>query len=163
MSHELRLRLPGPLHQQLQALAEETDQALTRTALQLLTNALHTPPRKGRLPAASPATSQAGSPQKRALCLLPAPLPDQEIAPATWQAIVALHGRYPRQLENLKTGWWKHPSHAETLTALANWRAELDTTPDHLQELAYQHQLDTYAHRLREDPGGTADRWDPTT
>jgi non-ribosomal peptide synthetase component E (peptide arylation enzyme) len=80
---------------------------------------------------------------------------------ATWQAILALHARYPRQLERLKDGWWEDNSHAETLTALASWRAELDATPDHRQELSYQHQLHSYASQLRSEPGGTASLWKP--
>ena len=43
-----------------------------------------------------------------------------------WGAVVALHGRYPTQLQALKDKWWKDDSQTETLCALAAWRAELD-------------------------------------
>ncbi len=40
--------------------------------------------------------------------------------------VVALHRRYPRQLQGVKTGWWTDDSQTETLCALAVWRAEID-------------------------------------
>jgi hypothetical protein len=53
---------------------------------------------------------------------------DAEWRQQMWGAIVALHGRYPTQLEALKDKWWKDDSQTETLCALAVWRAELDDT-----------------------------------
>ncbi len=64
-----------------------------------------------------------------------------------WGSIVALHGRYPRHLEHLKDGWWDDEATAETLCALAVWRAEIDQHGrDPREELAFHHQLADYAH-----------------
>jgi hypothetical protein len=68
-----------------------------------------------------------------------------------WGQVVALHGRYPRQLENLKDGWWTDEAQTETLCALAVWRAEIDDAGQHpREELAFHHQLTDYAHTLRQ-------------
>lgn len=123
----------------------------------LLTHALAKAARRGRLP-----TLAADVPVAvRVLPTVLASRPDEQIPGATWQAIVALHARYPMELGRLRMGWWNENSHIETLTALAAWRAQLDSAPDHLQELAYQHQLQSYAQRLRSEPGGTANTWTP--
>ncbi len=79
-----------------------------------------------------------------------------------WGAIVALHGRYPRHLQDVKTGWWEDESQAETLCALAIWRAEIDKTgQDPREELAFQRQLTEYAHTLRQQGGGVEMAWTP--
>jgi hypothetical protein len=36
-----------------------------------------------------------------------------------WGQVVVLHGRYPRQLQDVKNGWWTDDSQTETLCALA--------------------------------------------
>src|SRR5450759_5821892 len=57
-----------------------------------------------------------------------------------WGAIVALHGRYPRHLENLKDRWWTDEAHTETLCALAVWRAEIDDKGENPREaVSYTH------------------------
>jgi hypothetical protein len=53
---------------------------------------------------------------------------DEQWRREMWGAIVALHGRYPVQLEALKDRWWTDEFTTETLCALAVWRAELDDT-----------------------------------
>jgi hypothetical protein len=79
-----------------------------------------------------------------------------------WGAIVALRGRYPEQLQALKDKWWTDESTAETLGALAVWRAELDETrKDPRDELAFQTQINDYAHRLRQKGGGVTKTWKP--
>lgn len=80
----------------------------------------------------------------------------------TWGAIVALHGRYPRQLEHLKDGWWNDEATTETLGALAAWRSEIDNAGrDPREEIAFQHQLADYAHVLRQQGGGVSETWIP--
>lgn len=44
---------------------------------------------------------------------------DHEWRQQMWGAIVALHGRYPEQLEALNDKWWKDDSQTEPLCALA--------------------------------------------
>jgi hypothetical protein len=79
-----------------------------------------------------------------------------------WGAIVALHGRYPRQLGALKDEWWTDESHTETLCALAVWRAEIDdTAQDPREALAFHAQLADYAHALRQEGGGVTKAWKP--
>jgi hypothetical protein len=79
-----------------------------------------------------------------------------------WGAIVGLHGRYPRHLEHLHTGWWRDEAHTETLCALAIWRAEIDEAgEDPREELALQHQLAEYARTLRQQGGGVEMTWQP--
>jgi len=51
---------------------------------------------------------------------------DHEWRTEMWGQVVALHGRYPHHLENLKDKWWTNDAHTETLSALATWRAEID-------------------------------------
>jgi hypothetical protein len=77
-------------------------------------------------------------------------------------AIVALHGRYPEQLETLKDKWWSSESTTETLCALAVWRAELDDgCQDPREELAFQTQLADYSQLLRQQGGGVTKTWKP--
>jgi hypothetical protein len=79
-----------------------------------------------------------------------------------WGAIVALHGRYPRALANLKDDWWTDEQHVETLCALATWRSEIDDTgQDPRDELAFQTQLNDYAHTLRQEGSGVTKTWQP--
>ena len=79
-----------------------------------------------------------------------------------WGAIVALHGRYPDQLQALKDKWWTSDATTETLCALAVWRAELDDGgQDPREEIAFQHQLTDYTHLLRQQDGGATKEWKP--
>ncbi|MBA3807636.1 MAG: hypothetical protein H0X28_04455 [Solirubrobacterales bacterium] len=79
-----------------------------------------------------------------------------------WGAVVALHGRYPRHLEHLKTGWWNDEAHSETLCALATWRAQIDdNAQDPREELAFHHQLADYANTLRQLHGSVTTAWKP--
>jgi hypothetical protein len=61
-------------------------------------------------------------PDRRAPWLEPF-MGDPEWRSQMWSSIVAFHGRYPRELEHLKDGWW-HDTAVETLSALVvrrNW------------------------------------------
>jgi hypothetical protein len=79
-----------------------------------------------------------------------------------WGAIVELHGRYPRQLEALKEGWWLDEAHSETLCALAVWRAEIDDAGDDpREELSFQSHLVHYSATLRAQGGGVDAMWVP--
>jgi len=82
--------------------------------------------------------------------------------PETWGAIVALHGRYPRELGALKDGWWEDPAHLETLCALTVWRAQIDSYgQDPREELAFHAQLADYAQTLKAEGGGVERAWKP--
>jgi hypothetical protein len=73
-----------------------------------------------------------------------------------------LHDRYPRQLQDVKNGWWTEDSQTETLCALAVWRAEIDDAgQDPREELAFQAQIAHYAHTLRQQGGSVTKAWKP--
>jgi hypothetical protein len=79
-----------------------------------------------------------------------------------WGAIVGLHGRYPRHLDYLKDGWWEDEATAETLCAMAVWRAEIDQHGrDPREELTFHQQLADIAHTLRQQGGGVESTWKP--
>jgi len=87
---------------------------------------------------------------------------DGEWRQQMWGQVVALHGRYPLQLQALKDEWWTDESQTETLCALALWRAELDDTgQDPREELAFQNQLVDYTQLLRQQGGGVTKAWKP--
>ena len=63
---------------------------------------------------------------------------------------------------HLNTGWWTDESQTETLCALAVWRADIDDAgQDPREELAFHHQLDAYAQKLRQQGGGVERTWQP--
>jgi hypothetical protein len=71
-----------------------------------------------------------------------------------WAAILALHARYPRALAKLEHDWYEHPERAETLAALAVWRASIDAAAeDPREELAFQNALQQLARQLDQAPG----------
>jgi hypothetical protein len=160
MSHTLKLRVPDAAYLDLAAFAAAIDQTPTKTALQLFTHALANATKRGRLPPARIPAAPVEAPGPRP-SHIPAPIPGQEIPTETWEAIVALHARYRRELERLKDGWWEDNSQCETLAALASWRHQLDTTPDPREELSYQHQLQAFARHLQTQPGSTSSQWQP--
>lgn len=79
-----------------------------------------------------------------------------------WGSIVALYGRYPRELAHLKDGWWEDSSHLETLCALVAWRDWIDqVADDRRHELAFHVQLGDYSRELRQEGGGVTRAWVP--
>ena len=79
-----------------------------------------------------------------------------------WGQVAALHGRYPRALAHLKDQWWTDEQHTETLSALATWRSEIDDAGiDPREELAFQTQLNDYAHNLQQQNTGITKTWKP--
>jgi hypothetical protein len=161
MSQRLQIVLPGPVATQLHELAASAGEPLATLAGQILRNGVAQAAETGKVRALKPTTNRAGKTGERPRWLEPYggdPAWRQE----TWGAIVALHGRYPRQLEHLKEGWWTDEAQTETLCALATWRAEIDNNgQDPRVELAFHQQLADYAHTLRQQGGGVSDAWQP--
>jgi hypothetical protein len=161
MSRRLQIMFPDPLWAQLQELAAGAGEPLATPARQMVRDGVTLAAQSGkvRAPRASPTVD--GKAGGRPRWLEPYggdPTWRQEM----WGAIVALHGRYPRQLQDVKNGWWTDDSQTETLCALAVWRAEIDEAgQDPREEIAFQHQLDHYAHTLRQQGGGVAKAWTP--
>jgi hypothetical protein len=162
MSCRVQVVLPDPVATQLRELATAVGDPPSTLAGQMV--------RSGVADAASGGVVRPTKPRPR-----PLQTPGDQRAPwlepyggdhrwsrEMWGAIVALHGRYPVQLESLKDGWWNDESHAETLCALAVWRAEIDDGgEDPREELAFHAQLGNYARVLREQGGGVAKAWKP--
>ena len=79
-----------------------------------------------------------------------------------WGAIVALHARYPRQLEHLKHGWWDdEATDRDSLRPGRLARGDRRQGRDPREELAFHHQLADFAHTLRQQGGGVESTWQP--
>ncbi len=78
-------------------------------------------------------------------------------------AILALCARYPNEFARLENEWWRRPSRAETLAALAEWRNQLDHEgTDPREEIAFQARLAELQYALEHTPGIGADTFDPS-
>jgi hypothetical protein len=161
MSSRLQIVLPDPVWAQLQELAAGAGEPLATIARQMVRDGVASAAKSGRVrsPRASPTVN--GKAASRPRWLEPYggdPAWRQDM----WGAIVTLHSRYPRQLQDVKTGWWTDASQTETLCALATWRADIDDTGhDPREELTFQHQIAHYAHTLRQQGGSVTNAWQP--
>jgi hypothetical protein len=162
MSQRIQVVLPDPATQQLRELAAAADTPPSTLAAQLVHNGLAQAAKDGKVrPLRSAPVLVGHKGSERAPWLEPYG-GDSQWRKEMWGAVVALHGRYPKQLETLKDKWWKDESQTEILCALATWRAELDDTgQDPREELAFQNQLADYAQVLRQQGGGVTKTWKP--
>jgi hypothetical protein len=161
MSRRLQIVLPDPIAIQLQELAASAGEPTATRAAQILRNGVAFAAKSGKVKADRPAPTVVGEAGGRPRWLEPYG-GDSNWRREMWGAVVALHGRYPRHLQDVKTGWWEDESQAETLCALAVWRAEIDDAgQDPREELAFHHQLADYAHTLRQQGGGVEKHWQP--
>ena len=161
MSRKLQIVLPDPLARELQELAGAAGEPLAAVARRILRDGLAAAANGGKMRASGSRQQRAGRGSDRPRWLEPyggAPDWRREM----WGAVVALHARYPRHLQDLKTGWWTDESETETLCALSVWRADIDDAGhDPREELAFQQQLADYAHTLRQQGGGVQKTWRP--
>jgi hypothetical protein len=163
LSRRLKITLPEPLAAELERTAEATGEPMSRVAAQAIRE------RFGGLVADAPllarAPAQKGVPRQQGTSRAPWLDPyggDPQWRSTMWGAIVALHGRYPRHLENLREGWWNDEAQTELLGALAVWRDEIDDAGrDPREELAFHHQLEDFSHILRQAGGGVESIWKP--
>ncbi len=163
MSQRRQVVLPDPIDQQLRELAAGADMPPSTLAAQLIQAGVATAAKDGKVRQLRPAPVLVGARGggERPPWLEPYG-GDQQWRREMWGAIVALHGRYPVQLEPLKDKWWTDDFTTETLCALAVWRAELDESgPDPRDELAFKNQLTDYSQLLRQQSGGTTKQWKP--
>lgn len=161
MSRRLQIVLPDPAAAQLHKLAVASGQPVATLAGQMVRNELALAAKEGHIRSlrCAPGTVSSGGERGRWL----EPYGGRSAWRAEmWGAIVALHGRYPRALGQLKDGWWGDESHTETLCALAVWRAEIDSIgQDPREELAFQTELVDYAQVLKAEAAGVAQAWQP--
>jgi hypothetical protein len=161
MSRRIQIVLPDPLATQLDTLAAALQQRTATLAGQMVHDAIHhlttpsrTPP--PRQPAPPPA-NDGGRP-----AWLEPETDDPIWRQQMWSAILALYNRYPRQLQDLKTGWWNDHHHTEILAALATWRTQLDQTGhDPREEITFHNQLTHYTNTLHKQGGGITKTWKP--
>jgi len=161
VSRKLQIVLPDPLARELQELAAGAGEPLATAARRVLRDGLAAAAKGGEVRASRLRPIERSRRSDRPRWLEPHG-GDSEWRRETWGAVVALHARYPRHLQGLQTGWWTDESQAETLCALAVWRAEIDDAgQDPREELAFQHQLADHAHTLRQQGGGVERTWHP--
>jgi hypothetical protein len=162
MSQRLQIVLPDPVATQLRELAAAAGEPPSTLAGQIVRHGVALAAKDGKVrPLRSAPVLVGGKNGERAPWLEPYG-GDGEWRQQMWGQVVALHGRYPLQLQALKDKWWTDESQTETLCALALWRAELDDTgQDPREELAFQNQLADYAHVLRQQGGGVTKAWKP--
>lgn len=161
MSKRVQVVLADPVAAQLHELADAAGEPVATLAARIVRDGVAHAGASPKRRLARPSPPASGTPAVR-----PAWLEPYGGDPAWWRemwgAIVALHGRYPRHLEYLKDGWWEDEATAETLCAVAVWRAEIDEHGrDPREELAFHHQLADIAHTLRQQGGGVDKTWGP--
>jgi hypothetical protein len=125
VSKRLQVVLADPVAAQLHELADATGEPVATLAARIVRDGVTRAVKDGKVtpPAALPRT--VATTDQRPPWLEPYG-GDEQWRRETWGAIVALHGRYPRQLEHLRDGWWEDEPTAETVCALAVRRAEID-------------------------------------
>jgi len=167
MSRRLKITLPDGLAAQLDELAANTGEPVARLAGQMVRQGIaEAAPNEVRQPRAElapvlPDAPNEDEPGQRAPWLEPYG-GDREWRSWMWGGIVALHGRYPTALAELKYGWWESEAHVETLCAIVVWRQWIDDAcRDPREELAFQVNLSDYGHTLRQEGGGVTRAWKP--
>jgi len=161
MSRRMGIVLPDPVAHQLRELAAGTGEPPATLAGQMVRNSIAFAAKDGNVRALRASPTVLAKAASRPRWLEPYggdPAWRQEM----WGQVVALHGRYPRHLQDLKDGWWTDEAHTETLCALATWRAELDDAgQDPRDELAFHTHLSDHRHTLRQEGGGVTKAWTP--
>jgi hypothetical protein len=162
MSHKLQIVLPDPVATQLRELAAAAQEPPSTVAGQMVRNGVAEAVKEGKVRSLRPTPILVGHRDRQRAPWLEPYGGDSGWRQEMWGAIVALHGRYPRHLQDLKDGWWTDEAHTETLCALAVWRAEIDDAGENpREELAFQTQLSDYAQTLRQQGGGVTKAWRP--
>jgi hypothetical protein len=162
MSRPMKIVLPDPVAAQLAELAASADEAPATLAAHMVRDGVAVAAEDGKVRHLRSAPVLVGRNGGERPPWVEPYGGDPEWRQQMWGAIVALHGRYPRQLAALKDEWWTDEAHTETLCALAIWRAEIDDSgQDPREELAFQTQLADYSHALRSEGGGVTRAWKP--
>jgi hypothetical protein len=158
MSTRIKITLADDIVARLNELAEAAGQPLARVAGQIVRDGLKTPAAEARGHRSAPADEPTLT---RAAWLEPYG-GDREWRQYTWGSILALSGRYPDELNQLRHGWWTNESLVETLCAFAHWRQLLDDGGrDPREELDFQLNLIELGRRLTQLGGGVTTEWTP--
>ena len=127
MSRRVQIVIPDLVATQLGELAEAADEPVATLAARIVRDRVAHAMRDDKIAAPATPPTKAATMGRRPPWLEPYG-GDEQWRRETWGAVVALHGRYPRQLEHLKDGWWRDEATTETLGALAAWRSEIDSS-----------------------------------
>ncbi len=163
MSYRMKITLPDPTMAHLEALAEQRGEPASRIAAQMVCGGLA----EGKDPRRDDSSISVSSPATapdldRNVPWIEPVLGDPEWRTHMWGSIVALYGRYPRELAHLKDGWWEDAAHLEVLCALVVWRDWIDqVAEDPRHELAFHAQPSDYSRELRQEGGGVTRAWQP--
>jgi hypothetical protein len=161
VSRRVQLVLPDPVAMQLDELAAGAQEPPATVAAQMLRGAVAQAATDGAVRPLRPVPERSRARSARARWLEPYG-GDPTWSRQMWGAVVALHGRYPRQLEAVKDGWWCDEAQTEMLCAMATWRTDIDDGgEDPREEMAFHAQLSTYTQLLRQQGGGVAKAWQP--
>ena len=101
MSRRLQIVLPDPVAGQLRELADHAGEPLATLAGRMIRTAVAAASKDGSVTSVAPAAMSTDGSDGRARWLEPYG-GDRRWREEMWGAIVALHGRYPRHLQNLK-------------------------------------------------------------
>ncbi len=157
-SRRFQIVLPAALAERLEGLAVVAGERPSTFAAQLVRVGID---RAVAGEVEAPPTRQESAPADRAPWLEPWG-GDADWRAEMWAQIVALHGRYPTVLGQIKDRWWQEEQHVELLCALALWRARIDESGvDLREEFAFHAQLLSYAAILREQGAGAERAWRP--
>ena len=143
---------------ELQRRAAANHEPVARTAARLVRDGLlSSQPAPATAPPATPASQQTTQPPP---WVEPATKP-QQWRRQLWDAVTALHNRYPQALSHLPADWWTDRALTETLAALIAWRTQLDTgeQTDPRAELLFHDRLDVVERRLSQVADPTAARF----
>jgi CopG-like RHH_1 or ribbon-helix-helix domain, RHH_5 len=158
MSRRLKITLPDPVCAQLDEMAANSGEPVSRLAARIVLSGVVQSP--GKEYPLGGGHSRAAN--RRQPCWLEPPVKNAEWRSQMWGAIVALHNRYPRELADLNDHWWESGSLVETLCALAIWRRRIDESGlDPREELAFQTGLSDCSSSLTLAATRTMRPWNP--
>ncbi len=161
VSHRLQIVLPDPAAAQLHEQAVAADEPVATLAARIIRDGVARATKNGTITTPMAPLTATAPTDSRPPWLEPYG-GDADWRREMWGAIVALHGRYPRHLGHVKTGWWQDEAITETLCAFAVWRSQIDHHGhDPREELAFHHQLANIARTLREQGSGVEHTWKP--
>ena len=162
MSYRVRITVPNGTGHDLSQIARRTGQPSSHVAADLLRGAVDRamgPKARVESPPVPTPAHDASAPW-----LEPRGETARRRRGELWDAVLALHKRYPDELANLEADWWRRPVRVEVLGALASWRSALDTGGrDPREELAFHTQLMAYGQILDQSPGLDGDLSDDAT